>query len=150
MPEPIKPPVFFDPSQRRWRLSKYILVVTAQAWYKVVGIFVIIVVLRTTIITKTCPFILPAEQLLLVLALMLGMIFIFAMAVSILSVSSLADQDSILPQALVHAGPEIAHPSNSFTGNSREQLQQMVATLNNLTSTAQDTAVPPIDLPPES
>ena len=100
--------------------------------------------------TKTCPFILPAEQLLLVLALMLGMIFIFAMAVSILSVSSLADQDSILPQALVHAGPEIAHPSNPFTGNSREQLQQMVATLNNLTSTAQDTAVPPIDLPPES
>ena len=112
MPEPIKLPVFFDPSQRRLRLFKYILV----------------------------------------LALMLGMIFIFAMAVSILSVSSLADQDSILPQALVHAGPEIAHPSNPFTGNSREQLQQMVATLNNFgpTSTAQDIAVPPIDLPPES
>jgi len=67
----------------------------------------------------------------LALLLVMGMIIISAVALSIVTVSTLVSSGSLLPQAFIHAGPEIAHPSDLFNGSPQQQLQQMVATLNN-------------------
>src|SRR5512140_3241722 len=97
------PPVFFDPSRRRWQRFMRILA----------------------------------------LLLVLGMTMICALAVSVLRVPLSSVQDALLPQSVIHAGPQIAPPGGSL----QQQLQQAVAALNTYVPTpsaSQPAGQPPV------